>query len=114
MKKAFTTWYNYLIAIGIVLLIAGGVLIPYFAIADTSKYNLAQASMLMIFIGIVVFGLGFIIQDLYRAGIRHKTKNWNNPLEQEHLNFAWAIFCPTLLGGLTAVLAGGILSIFFH
>ena len=114
MKKAFTTWYNYLIGIGIALVIAAGVVIPYFAIADTAKYNLAQASMLMIFIGIVVFGLGFIIQDLYRAGIRHKTKNWNNPLDEQHLNFAWAIFCPTLLGGLTAVLAGGILSIFFH
>lgn len=114
MKKAFTTWYNYLIGIGIAALIVGGTIIPVFIVADTDGYYFDNASMLMIFIGIVVFGLGFIIQDLYRAGIRHKTKNWNNPLDQEHLNYAWAIFCPTLLGGLTAVLAGGILSIFFH
>ncbi|MCR5333224.1 MAG: hypothetical protein K6E11_04330 [Bacilli bacterium] len=114
MKKAFTTWYNYLIALGIAAVVIGSTLIPYFAIADTAKYTLNQAAMLEIFIGIVIFGLGFIIQDLFRASVRHKTKNWNNPLDEKSLNTAWAIFCPTLLGGLSSVLAGGIISIFFR
>lgn len=114
MKKAFKTWYNYLIAIGIALIVVASTLIPYFAIADTAKYTLNQASMLMIFIGIVIFGVGFIIQDLYRASVRHKTKNWNNPLDEKTLQNAWAIFCPTLLGGGTSILVGIILSLVFH
>ena len=114
MKKAFKTWYNYIIAIGIAALITAGVIIPYFVIADSAKYKLASAAYLYIFIGIVVLGLGFIIQDLYRAGVRHKTKNWNNPLEEKDLNTAWSIFCPALLGGGTAIIAGAILSIFFN
>ena len=114
MKKAFTTWYNYLIALGIGIVVVASTLIPYFAIADTAKYTLNQAAMLEIFIGIVVLGVGFIIQDLFRASVRHKTKNWNNPLDQKSLNTAWAIFCPTLIGGATAILAGGIISIFFR
>ena len=114
MKKAFKHWYNYLIALLIVLIIALIAIIPYFALNDSAKWPISYIYYVFLFSGVVVFGLGFIVQDIYRARIRHKTKNWNNPLEEENLNTAWAIFAPALLGGLTSILIGAICSIFLH
>lgn len=114
MKKAFQSWYIYVIAVGIALLGVMGTMLPYFIIADTAKYSLNQVAMLLIFVGIVIFGVGFIIQDVYRATQRHKTKNWNNPLDEKALNVAWTIFAPALLGGGLVILTGAVLSIFFH
>ncbi len=114
MKKAFKHWYNYLIALLIVLIIALIAIIPYFALNDSAKWPISYIYYVFLFSGVVVFGLGFIVQDIYRARIRHKTKNWNNPLEEENLNTAWAIFAPALLGGLTSILIGAICSIILH
>lgn len=112
MKKAFKTWYNYLIALGLVVIVALIAVIPYFVNLDDAIWPKQFISYVFLFSGIVIFGIGFIIQDIYRARIRHKTKNWNNPLEDKNLETAWAIFCPALLGGLTSLLIGAILSIF--
>lgn len=112
MKKAFKRWYNYIIAlvlVGIVSLIA---IIPYFAISDSAVWPVTYISYVFLFSGVVIFGVGFIIQDIYRARIRHKTKNWNNPLEEENLNTAWSIFAPAILGGVLSLLIGAICSIF--
>lgn len=112
MKKAFKSWYNYLIALALLLIISCIAIIPYFAFLDDAKWPRQYISYVFLFAGVVVFGVGFIIQDLYRARIRHKTKNWNNPLEEKNLETAWAIFAPLLLAGLSSILIGGISSIF--
>lgn len=112
MKKAFTKWYNYLLALGILIVISCIAIIPYFVFLDDSKWPIKFISYVYLFAGVVVFGIGFIIQDIYRAKIRHKTKNWNNPLPDEKVNTAWAIFCPMFTAGLLSLLVGGILSVF--
>lgn len=111
MKKAFTRWYNYLIAIGILIAISCVAVIPYFVLNDTSKWSLNSMFNTYMFAGIVVFGVGFIIQDIYRAKIRHKTKNWNNPLPDTNIETAWKIFCPLFLSGLISVFVGIVFSI---
>ncbi|MCQ2793216.1 MAG: hypothetical protein MJ221_02160 [Bacilli bacterium] len=114
MKKAFTRWYNYLIAL-LLAGVAGAIgIIPYFVNNDSSKWPIEYISYVFLFSGVVIFGVGFIIQDVYRARIRHKTKNWNNPLEQANINTAWAIFCPMFVGGLLCLLIGAVCSIFLH
>lgn len=87
-------------------------IIPYFAFNDSAIWPKSYIYNVFLFAGVVVFGLGFIVQDLYRARIRHKTKNWNNPLDEQNLNTAWAIFAPALLSGLSSILIGAICSIF--
>lgn len=114
MKKAFSKWYNYLIAIVINGIIACIGIIPYFVLNDSAKWKVEFISYTFLFSGVVVFGVGFIIQDVYRARTRHKTKNWNDNLPEENLNTAWAIFCPMMVAGLLAILIGAITSIFLH
>lgn len=106
MKKAFSRWYNYIIALAIVIVIACVAVIPYFALNDAAKWPLQYIFYVFMFSGIVVFGVGFIIQDVYRAKIRHKTKNWNNPLPDTNIETAWKIFCPLFLGGLSSLVVG--------
>jgi membrane protease YdiL (CAAX protease family) len=111
MKKGFTRWYNYLIGLllcGIVSCIA---IIPYFVLNDANKWPATFITYTYMFSGIVIFGVGFIIQDIYRAKVRHQTKNWNNPLKKENLNTAWAIFTPAVIGGLVCIIIGIICSI---
>lgn len=114
MKKAFKTWYNYLIAIGLLAIISCIAIIPYFALSDASKWPANYIFYTYMFAGIVVFGVGFIIQDIYRARIRHKTKNWNNPLPDTNIETAWKIFCPLFLSGLTSIAVGLIYSLIMY
>lgn len=114
MKRAFKRWYNYVIALGLVGIVSMIAIIPYFVLADSNKWPVSFISYTYLFAGVVIFGVGFIIQDLYRARIRHVTKNWNNPLEIKNLNVAWAIFCPAFVGGLLSVIVGAICYAFLH
>lgn len=109
MKKAFTKWYNYVIAVGLNCIVACIAVIPYFVLSDSKKWPGTYMSYVFLFAGVVLFGVGFIIQDIYRARTRHKTKNWNNPLDEANLNTAWAIFCPMFVAGILAVIIGAIL-----
>lgn len=106
MKKAFCSWYNYVIALVLTAIAAGIGFIPYFALNDASKWPKEYIFYVFLFAGCVILLVGFVIQDLYRARCRHKTKNWNNPLPEEVVEKAWKIMCPALLAGLTCVAAG--------
>lgn len=112
MKKAFKTWYNYIIALGLDIIVACIAIIPYFVLSDSAKWPGTFISYTFMFSGIVIFGVGFVIQDIYRARIRHKTKNWNNPLEPVNNNTAWAIFSPAFIGGIASLIIGAIVYLF--
>lgn len=110
MKKAFTRWQTYVIGLALVIIASCVGVIPYFACNDASVWPYSFIYYVLLFAGVVIFGVGFIIQDVYRARTRHKTKNWNNPLPEENLNVAWAIFAPAIIGGGTSFIIGLILS----
>lgn len=112
MKKSFCTWYNYLFALVGVGLVCAGSLIPYFAFNDLSKYPQRYICYGFLFGGVVLVGVGFIWQDLFRGWSRHKINDWDNKLPDEILNKAWSIFMPFLVGGIISLLCGAIMCIF--
>ncbi len=114
MKKAFKTWHVYLIALGLLGVVTIVALVPYFAINDSSFWPRQYISYVYLFSGVVIFGIGFIVQDLYRGRIRQKTKNWNNPLEENYLVVAWKIFSPAFISGILSILTGLISYIFLR
>ncbi len=113
MKKAFLKWYNYLFALLGDGLVTGVALLIYFLINDESKFPKQYISYTFLFSGVVLIGVGFIIQDLYRGFIRHKLNQWDGPLDEEYINKAWSIFCPMLVAGVLSIIAGGVLVIVF-
>ena len=106
MKKALKTWYVYVIGVVVFILDACGAIIPYVIMHDQSKYSFQQVSYVFFFSAVVIFGLCFIAQDLYRASIRHKTKNWADKLPEQNLMVAWRIFLPGILAGVLCAIAG--------
>lgn len=114
MKNALLNWKNILIGTAIVVVIACVAIIPYFAISDSAIWPISYISYVFLFSGVVVFFIGFVIQDIYRARLRHKTKNWNNPLPKDKISKAWNIFAPFFLSGITSVVIGSICSIFLR
>ena len=108
MKRAFSTWYNYLIGLGLSAIAAGVAIIPYFA---TSSWPFEYIRYTFLFSCIVIFGVGFIIQDLMRASHRHKTKNWVDKLPDQMLDKCWAVFAPAIVGSGLCLIAGLIFSI---
>ena len=105
MKRAAKNWLNYLFAfLGIALLVGVGLLL-YFVVGEPN-WPLRFTFFFMIFGGILFIGAGFISQDLYRGWNRHKLNDWDNPLPDEIVDKAWAIFFPLLTSGLTTFLAG--------
>lgn len=109
MKKAFSKWYNYAIALGLDGIVVAIGLIPYYVLNDSAKWPITYFPLTMLFSGVVLFGVGFIIQDIYRARCRHVLKNWNNPLPEEKVDMAWKIFAPFFIAGILSFLVGGIL-----
>lgn len=106
MKTALKTWYLYVIGLSVAILT---ILIPfiiYIAIHNLSVFARANLTYIYLFGAVVTFGICFIIQDLYRARIRHKTKNWNDKLPEQNLVVAWKIFWPGILCSSTLLLAG--------
>ena len=113
MKNAFSKWYNYLLALfgdGLVTLIA---LLIYFLTNNETLFPKRYIAYVFLFAGVVLIGVGFIIQDVYRGITRHKINDWDNPLEEKYLNKAWAIFMPMFVAGILSIIAGGILVIVF-
>lgn len=109
MKNAFKKWFTYLIALGLCGIASAASLIPYFTINDLKSWPAAYISYSYLLSGVVIVGVGFIVQDIFRALKRKETKNWEGPLEEKHINKAWLIFGPCLLSGLTCILLGLIL-----
>ena len=112
MKNAAKKWYNYLLLIAAGALPFGIGIWIYFGKNDASVWPLSYTSLTMVYGGIVLAGVGFIIQDIYRGVIRHKINDWDNPLEEKYLNTAWSIFFPLLFGGLLSFIAGLIMYMF--
>ena len=106
MKKAFKTWYLYVIGVGLFIAVACGAIIPYFAIHNPDNWPFQFISYMFFFCGVVIFGVCFIAQDLYRASIRHKTKNWSDKLPDQYLLVAWRIFLPGIVCASLCILAG--------
>lgn len=65
-----------------------------------------------LFAGVVLLGVGFISQDLFRGYHRHKINDWDNDLPIEIKNKAWNIFMPFLVTAVLSIAAGAILCIF--
>lgn len=112
MKKSFCTWYNYLFVLLGLGVTACACLIPYFIINDTTSFPMTFINYSFLFAGVVLFGIGFIWQDLYRGYIRHKINDWDNELPQEFKDKAWNIFMPFLLSGIISIIVGAIMCIF--
>ena len=110
MKYALKKWWNYLIGFGGYLLAATIAILPRVLLITNSsltyKWPSEWLSYVLVFIGIVYILLGFIIQDVYRARIRHKINDWDNDLPDEYLNKAWMIFLPFLLAGALSFING--------
>lgn len=111
MKNAAKKWYNYLIALGIVGILFGCAYTP-FKVSNGSDWPAKYVCYFMVFSGIVIAGVGFIVQDIYRAVIRHRINDWDNKLDESYLNKAWAIFYPMLTGGILTFVIGVISNLF--
>lgn len=108
MKNAAKKWYYYVISLVALAIIAGIAIIPYFAYSDSSKWPLAYIKNVFLFAGVVVFFIGFVIQDIYRARYRRQSKNWADKLPQEISDKAWNIFFPFFTSGILSVIAGAV------
>ncbi len=114
MKKAFTKWYNYLLALGLCALAVGISLAIYFIINNQDKWPAIYISYVLLFSGVIYIGGGFISQDIYRGIKRKQTKNWDYPLEQKFLDVAWRIFMPFLVSGVLLLISGLITFLIFR
>lgn len=113
MKRAFKTFYNYLLAligVGLVSLVA---ILPYFCLADSNMWPKNYIAYTYLFGGVVLLGVGFIWQDLFRGLQRKKLNNWDTNLPQEIVDKAWRIFAPFFMSAILSVLTGAILCIVF-
>ncbi len=106
MKKAFKSWYLYVIGVGLFIAVLCGVLIPYFVIHNPDVYPFNSIKFAFYFAGVVIFGIAFVVQDLYRARIRHKTKNWSDKLPDQNLIVAWRILLPGIICAIFSIIAG--------
>lgn len=106
MKKALCKWYNYLIAFGLVCLVAIVAIIPYFVINNPEIWPRVYISYISLFSAVIYAGGGFIAQDIYRGVIRKKTNNWDFPLEDQYIETAWRIYLPLLLATAILLLSG--------
>ena len=107
MKNAAKKWYLYVIALAIVVIIAIIAVVPYLV----GSWAFTLIKDIFLFSGIVVFLVGFIIQDIYRARNRRETKNWAGKLPKEVTDKAWNIFYPFFLSGILSVVVGGVFTI---
>ena len=114
MKNALCKWYNYLIAVGLIGVVAIVAIVPYFAIKDPNIWPRVYISYVSLFSAVIYVGGGFIAQDIYRAFQRKKTKNWDYPLEQKYIDKAWLIFLPFLLAAVVLLISGLITYPFFR
>ena len=108
MKSALKTWYLYVIGITTGFLVVLIPFIVYICIHNLSVFPRDWLTYIYLFAAVVIFGVTFIVQDLYRARIRHKTKNWNDKLPDQNLAIAWKIFWPGILCSGILLISGAI------
>jgi len=110
MKYALKKWWNYLIGFGGYLIAATIAILPrvllYKGIEISYKWPKEWMSYTLIFAGVVLTLVGFIIQDIYRAKTRQKINDWDNDLPDENLNVAWMIFLPFLVAAALSFITG--------
>ena len=105
MKNAAKFWPNYLFtALGVLAIVGTGILI--YNILGEPDWPLRYSWFFMIFGGVFVLLVGFIIQDLYRAWKRKILHDWDNPLPEEVVNKAWMIYFPLFCSGIISFLTG--------
>lgn len=92
MKKALTKWYNYVIAISLIIASLLFALLPayfykysVFGVTSTEWYP----EYVILFCAALFLLVGFIWQDLHKANYRRKVKNWDKPIPQEIKDGAW-------------------------
>ena len=108
MKTALKTWYLYVIGLSVSFLTILISFIIYISIHNLSVFPRPYLTYIYLFAAVVSFGITFIIQDLYRARIRHKTKNWADKLPEQNLVVAWRILWPGILCSGTLLIAGAL------
>lgn len=108
MKKAFKTWWVYLIAFILDVIITLIAAVPY--ACKAKKWDIQIIYIVYLFSGVLIIFIAFVIQDIYRARIRHKTKNWSDKLPEETLTICWQMLLPALIGGAVSLLIGSIIS----
>lgn len=111
MKNASKKWYNYLFVLLIDAILALGAILPN-VIGGDEIWPKKYCCYFLLFAGVVVIGIGFIIQDIYRGVIRHRINDWDNKLEDKYVNKAWSIFYPLLVSGGISIIVGIISNIF--
>lgn len=113
MKNSFKKWYNYIFALALSVIPVEVGIIPYFAINDAKIWPLNFVYYAILFGGVVLLGIGFVWQDVYRGLTRKKIGDWDNKLDQKYINNAWAIFMPFFLSGCMCIAAGLIMNFLF-
>ncbi len=109
MKKALKTWWLYLIGFSlflVVALIAIGLRIGVIYWNFNLTYHPDYPSYAFLFSAVILTLVGFVWQDILRARVRHKTKNWDKKLDDETLFKVWKIFLPFLLAAILSLIAG--------
>lgn len=115
MKKAFKLWYTYVIALAIVIVICAIAIIPRICVVflgSQIEWNSNLPFTIIMVSGVLLILIGFVSQDILRARVRHKTKNWDGKLDDVTIFKAWKIFAPFLLSGALLLIIGSILSLF--
>lgn len=106
MKYSFSKWYNYLFALALCLIPTGVGVIPFFVNNNPKIWPINFVFYAILFGGVVLLGIGFIWQDIYRGLTRKKINDWDNKLDQKYLDKAWSIFMPFFLSGCLCILVG--------
>lgn len=115
MKKALRTWWLYLIGFSVFLFVAAiaiGLRIGVIYWGFTLTYKPDYPSYTFLFSAIILTLIGFVWQDILRARVRHKTKNWDKKLDDETLFKAWKIFLPFLFAAILSLIMGIIFTFF--
>lgn len=105
MKTAAKKWYNYAFIVLVLGIIFCAAYLPY-VFTHGVEWPAKYVRYSVFFYGVGILLIGFIIQDIYRATVRHKINDWDNKLDQKYIDKAWAIYYPLFVSGLTATIVG--------
>jgi len=106
MKKAFTSWIYYVIGGALFLLASLIAIVPDIVDNFVPTMEEWKSEYIFLFIGIIYLLVGFVWQDLFKAKIRHSTKNWDGPLSTDIVDRAWARCTAFYIASVLSILAG--------
>lgn len=115
MKRAFKLWYTYVAGVVGFIIVASIAIIPRVCVVmgvSDITWPSDYPSYVFLFSCVVYVLIGFVWQDLMRAKERHRTKNWDKPLEPDFLFKTWRIFAPFLVAAALSLCAGIVFSFF--